>query len=100
MSACSSKPHTADTDGQEQLGDYRLAASAQCHKPRPARGSGTDMEGAAGSTLLHMPWWKAWLLSCNFPSYQQVMLSPVWRSKEGVFVLLGLVANATRLEAC
>lgn len=26
---------------------------------------------------------EAWLLSCNFPSYQQVMLSPIWRGKEG-----------------
>lgn len=40
------------------------------------------------------------LLSCNFPSYQQVMLLPIWRGKEGVFVSWGLVANATRLEAC
>lgn len=63
-------------------------------------GSGTNREGAAGSTLLHRPGWKAWLLSCNFPSYQQVMLLPIWRGKEGVFVSWGLVANATRLEAC
>lgn len=82
----------ADIIGQEQLGNYRLATSVQCHKPGPAWQAAlrqTGMVGQAPPYSTNKPWWKAGLISCNSHSYQQAMLSPLWKHKVGVLPLWG-----------